>query len=124
MSAYLDEIVAPPLPPRGDAAALARGAAVFASSSAACATCHAGPERTDDGFYAVLAPMSLHADDVFTRANTPALHGLFLRAPYFHDGRAPSLRDLLTRPDAAMHGRVGALAPGDLEDLIAYLGSL
>ncbi len=125
--AYIDEIVVPPLPPSPSSAATAaatRGRAVFASRAAGCLPCHGGPDFTDNAFHAVLDPMSLHADDAFPTANTPALHGLFLRAPYFHDGRATSLRDLLTRPDAAKHGGARALSPGDLDDLIAYLQSL
>ncbi len=122
--AYIDEIVKPPLPPAGDAAAIARGRAVFASSAAGCAKCHDGPDLTDNGFHVVLDPMSLHADDVFPTANTPALHGLFVRAPYFHDGRADSLRDLLTRPDAAKHGGARDLSASQIDDLVAYLGSL
>jgi hypothetical protein len=122
VSAYLDEMVLPPLPPPGDQASVARGAEIFAST---CATsCHSGPDLTDNGFHAVLAPMSLHADDVFTQANTPALHGLFMRAPYFHDGRATDLRDLLTRADAAPHLASAKLSPEDVDDLVAFLGSL
>jgi cytochrome c553 len=124
VAAYLDEIVAPPIPPARDAGAVARGRDVFASAEAGCATCHGGPDLTDNGFHAVLEPMSLHADDAFTTCNTPALHGLFLRAPYFHDGRSPSLRDLLTRPDAAKHGDTSKLSAGQIDDLIAYLESL
>jgi DNA-binding beta-propeller fold protein YncE/mono/diheme cytochrome c family protein len=124
VTAYIDEIVEPPLPPAGDAAAIARGLALFNAAPAGCIACHLGDDLTDDGFHAVLDPMSLHADDVFTTANTPALHGLFLRAPYFHDGRATSLRDLLTRPDAAKHGGASQLSAAQLDDLIAYLESL
>jgi cytochrome c553 len=124
VQAFLDEMVAPPVPPAGDAAAVGRGREVFASAEAGCAGCHGGAELTDDAFHAVLSPMSLHEDDVFATANTPALHGLFLRAPYFHDGRAVDLRDLLTRADAAGHGGVGKLSGAQVEDLLAYLGSL
>jgi DNA-binding beta-propeller fold protein YncE len=124
VQAYLDEIVAPPLPPARDAEAVERGKALFFSSQAGCGTCHSGPDFTDDGFHTVLDPLSLHADDVVTKINTPALHGLFLRAPYFHDGRAVDLRDLLTRGDAAKHGGSSALSTAQLDDLIAYLESL
>ncbi len=125
VTAFIDEIVAAPLPPLPDAAAVARGAsALFNAAPAGCATCHSGADFTDDGFHAVLDPMSLSADDAFPVANTPALHGVSLRPPYFHDGRAAELRDLLTRPDAAMHGGAAQLSAGDLDDLIAYLGSL
>jgi DNA-binding beta-propeller fold protein YncE len=124
VQAFLDEMVAPPVPPAGDPAAVARGRQVFESAAAGCATCHGGPDGTDDGFHAVLAPMSLHPDDVFPMANTPALHGLFLRAPYFHDGRSDSLTDLLTRPDASLHGGAAVLPRAARDDLLAYLGSL
>ncbi len=124
VTAFIDEIVAAPLPPPPDAAAVARGSVLFNAAPAGCATCHSGADFTDDLFHAVLDPMSLHADDVITTANTPALHGLSLRAPYFHDGRSPDLRDLLTRPDAAMHGGAAQLSAGELDDLIAYLESL
>jgi hypothetical protein len=122
VSAYLDEMVLPPLPPRGDQASVARGAVTFASTCAT--TCHSGPDHTDNGFHAVLAPMSLRSDDMFAQANTPALHGLFLRAPYFHDGRASDLRDLLTRADAAPHTGAAKLSSQDIDDLVAFLGSL
>jgi YVTN family beta-propeller protein len=124
VAAYIDEIVTPPLPPALDPAAVARGQALFDAPPAACGTCHGGADHTDDGFHVVLDPMSLHDDDTFPTANTPALHGLFGRAPYFHDGRATDLNDLLTRPDAAPHGGASALSPGQRDDLIAYLWSL
>jgi cytochrome c peroxidase len=124
VTAYIDEIVAPSLPPPPDRDAVARGQAVFTSTAAACATCHSGPDFTDAGFHAVLDPMSLSADDVLPVANTPALHGVSLRPPYFHDGRSGDLRDLLTRPDAAMHGGASALSPAEIDDLIAFLRSL
>jgi DNA-binding beta-propeller fold protein YncE len=122
VSAYIDEIVAPPVPPPGDAAAVSRGASIFAAKCAT--TCHSGPDFTDNQFHAVLEPMSLQPDDVFPTANTPALHGLFLRAPYFHDGRATDLRDLLTRADAAPMTAAAKLSAQDVDDLVAYLQSL
>jgi DNA-binding beta-propeller fold protein YncE/mono/diheme cytochrome c family protein len=124
VQAYIDEIVAPAVPPEGDAGAIARGRAVFESADAACAACHGGPDLTDNGFHAVLSPMSLSADDVIEQTNTPALHGLFLRAPYFHDGRAADLREVLLRPDASAHGGAGKLSPAQIDDLVAYLASL
>ena len=80
---------------------------------------------TDDFCMSVVRdPVSVHEGDGIAMVNTPALHGLFLRAPYFHDGRARDLRDLLTRPDAAKHGGASKLTAGQIEDLIAYLESL
>jgi len=97
---------------------------VFASPGAGCAGCHAGPDFTDgklvgDPFAHEPQPRRRRDPD-----QHPGLHGLSLLAPYFHDGRSPDLRDLLTRPDAAMHGSTSSLQPADLDDLLAYLKSL
>lgn len=122
--AFVDELVQAPVGPRRDAAAVERGRAIFASPGAACATCHAPPSFADGKLHAVLSPESLTTDDAFAAARTPGLAGVFLRAPYFHDGRSPGLEDLLVRPDAAAHGSVAALTPADRADLVAYLESL
>ena len=124
MQAYIDEIVKPPVAPAGDADAIARGHTVFTSQGANCSSCHSGADFTDNQMHAVLDPESLTDDDSFSAANTPGLHGLFLRAPYFHDGRSPTLQDLLTRGDATAHGGASTLAPNELSDLVAYLSSL
>jgi YVTN family beta-propeller protein len=124
IQAYIDEMVVPPIVnPDGPGDAY-RGQALFSSVSQQCATCHAGSDLQDGMMHAPLDPMSLSADDVFTQANTPSLRGVFLRAPYFHDGRSPDLRDLLTRADAAKHGSVAGLSSSQIDDLIAYLRSL
>ncbi|GAC1536665.1 MAG: hypothetical protein NVS3B10_00740 [Polyangiales bacterium] len=123
IAAYLDEIVKPPRATPGDPAAIARGQALFAGA-AGCGGCHVGDELTDRSLHAVLAPMSLQADDVFPIADTPGLRGVFLRAPYFHDGRAADLDELLTRPDATAHGAAGALSPEARADLVTYLRTL
>jgi DNA-binding beta-propeller fold protein YncE len=124
VQAFVDEVVVPPVGPAKDPAAVQRGQAIFNSSAAGCSGCHSGPSMTDGLEHAVLEPMSLSSDDVFTTANTPALHGLFYRAPFFHDGRSSTLLDLLTRPDASTHGDTSGLSPSQLSDLQAYLSSL
>lgn len=121
---FVDEMVPAPIAPPQDPVAVAQGEALFQSAALGCSGCHPGPLFTDDLEHAVLNPMSLDPDDVFTTANTPALHGLFYRAPFFHDGRSPSLEDLLTRPDASGHGNTAGLTQAQLGDLIAYLSSL
>lgn len=121
---YIDEIVKPPLLPVTDPPSVQRGQVLFASPSIGCATCHPSGAFTDDLLHPVLTPMSLHADDVFPTANTPGLLGVFLRAPYFHDGRAATLEDVLTQPYAAPMDHTAGLSSGDVDDLIAYLESL
>ncbi len=44
-------------------------------------------------------------------------------APYFHDGRYPTLQALLADPASGM-GDTAALPAQDREDLVAYLRSL
>jgi len=121
---FIDEIVQAPVLAVTDSASVARGETLFNSTTLACATCHLGSYLTDDLMHAVLSPMSLESDDVFTTANTPGLHGMFLMAPYFHDGRAATLNDVLTQPYASEMDHTTGLSQGDLTDLIAYLDSL
>jgi cytochrome c peroxidase len=122
IEAYVEEIVAPPQRAPRDPDAAARGLVIFESPAAGCSGCHAGPDFTDNTLHEVLAP--LDPDDILPASNTPGLRGVFLRRPYFHDGRAPDLRDALTRADAASHGGAAGLTPGDLDDLLAYLEAL
>ena len=122
IEAYVEEIVAPPQRAPQDPDAAARGLTIFESSAAGCSGCHAGPDFTDNAIHEVLAPRD--PDGILPASNTPGLRGVFLRRPYFHDGRAPDLRDALTRADAASHGGAAGLTPGDLDDLLAYLEAL
>jgi DNA-binding beta-propeller fold protein YncE len=121
---FLDEIVQAPVLPVTNSASVARGSTLFHSSAVGCSGCHEGSYLTDDKLHAVLNPMSLQSDDVFPEANTPGLHGIFLAAPYFHDGRAATLTDVLTQPYAAGMGHTKGLSDGQLGDLIAYVVSL
>jgi cytochrome c peroxidase len=124
VQSYVDEIVKAPVLPVLDTAAVARGSTLFHSSTVGCASCHSGSYLTDDRLHAVLNPMTLHADDVFPEANTPGLFGVFLRAPYFHDGRAATLEDTLTQPYDAEMGHTEGLSADQVADLVAYLESL
>jgi len=95
--------------------AVARGSEVF--DEAGCASCHS-PETdfTDGEMHEVRG----------TRFRTPSLRGVFLSAPYYHDGTAASLHELLAAHDArgnpmAVGSRVSREDLGALE---AYLRSL
>jgi DNA-binding beta-propeller fold protein YncE len=118
---FIDEIVQAPVLPVSDAASVARGQALFASAQVQCSTCHSGSYLTDDLLHTVLAPESLDSADGITQSNTPGLHGVFLLAPFFHDGRAATLMDVLGDP--AM-GHAQGLSPSQKQDLVAYLESL
>jgi YVTN family beta-propeller protein len=124
VQAYIDEAVDAPVLPPSDMAAVTRGEAIFESPEVGCSGCHSGAYLTDDKMHTVLDPMSLDPQDDITISNTPGLHGIFLAAPYFHDGRSSSLEDVLTRKDAEGMGHHMGLTPAQRSDLIAYVQSL
>ena len=115
--------LAPPAPPSGsfDATAAARGAVLF-DGKARCASCH--PGGGDDGLAHTIVPPSDDDAARLGRAFTPTLQAVRARPPYLHDGRAATLRDVLTTADPnARHGAADLAAP-DLDDLVAYLETL
>jgi cytochrome c peroxidase len=54
-----------------------------------------------------------------TAFDTPTLRYLWLSAPYFHDGSAPTLHDVFSLPGT--HQLVQAVSPPDIDALVAYL---
>ena len=87
---------------------------------AGCAGCHGGPEYTDS------PSRQLHEVGTLTAASghrlggelpgfdTPSLRGLWLTAPYLHDGSAATLTDVLTtRNPFGQHGDLTALLAAD-----------
>jgi DNA-binding beta-propeller fold protein YncE len=104
-----------------DTVLVERGRAVFHSSETGCASCH----REGDGY------TDRHAHDVASRAtadigpafDTPSLRFVGGTAPYFHDGRYPTLRATLVGADGKM-GHTKQLSQNDLDALEAYLRSL
>ena len=113
-----------PPPPRaadaGDAELVEHGRRVFASAQAGCATCHAGAASTDRARHEVGSEADV---DTTARFDTPSLSFLEGRAPYFHDGRYKTLRDLITGSDGKM-GSTAHLTARELDALEAYLRTL
>jgi YVTN family beta-propeller protein len=123
--AYMRSLPFPPNPYRAPDGSLTpaaqHGKLVFESAKAGCARCHPGPTFTNGGIYDVGLG---EPDDVYKGYNPPSLRGVSTRAPYLHDGRAATLRDVLTgdhRPEKLGGAR---LTDTDLTDLIEYLRSL
>jgi mono/diheme cytochrome c family protein len=119
--------LASPSPPAGsfDAAAATRGQAVFAGAGQ-CAGCHVGSELTDANTRlhqpSEIPTDPTHAERSATRMyRTTPLRGLWAHAPYFHDGSAATLEDVVQRYDEAFG--LG-LTPAQIADLIEYLKSL
>lgn len=121
--------LAAPVPPPGtfDAAAARRGGALFAGR-ARCATCHVPPQMTEPGFN-THAPEEIGIDGFQAsrspdgRYRTTPLPGLFARAKggFYHDGRFPTLLDVVNHYDTFQ--RLG-LSAAEKTDLVEYLKSL
>ncbi|MFQ3168636.1 MAG: YVTN family beta-propeller protein [Limisphaerales bacterium] len=106
--------------PRGEIRESAdRGKALFNSPRVRCSRCHSGPHLTRSGAAGKNKPA-----DVGTglRADVPSLRNCWETAPYLHDGRSRTLRDVLTthNPDNK-RGRTRDLSEQDITDLVHFL---
>ena len=132
LQAYQLSIAAPAAPAASfDAAAAQRGAALF-SGQAQCATCHSGSlftdanERLHQPSEVVSEPEPNGAPSYASRSatkmyRTAPLKGLWQHAPYFHNGSAATLRDVVI----AYNTRKSlGLNDAQVADLVEYLKSL
>src|SRR6185295_6398640 len=111
---------APP-PPAGtfDAAAAARGQAVF-TGAGQCATCHSGSTFTDANTR-LHPPSEIPTDPEHAARSaskmyrTTPLRGLWQHPPYFHDGSAPTLENVV---DHYNRVRKLGLTAGQRTDLV------
>lgn len=118
----------PPAPPPGsfDQGAAGRGNAVF-RTVAQCATCHIPDRSYTDAGTRLHPPEETGMDPVrASRGTTGAyrttpLRGLWHRAPYFHDGSAATLADVVDHYDRVLS--LGLTAE-QKADLVEYLKSL
>jgi mono/diheme cytochrome c family protein len=126
LEAYQLSLTAPP-PPAGsfDASAAARGGIVF-EGPGQCATCHSGEAFTDANTR-LHEPSEVPTDPTHAQRSatkmyrTTPLRGVWQHAPYFHDGSAATLADLVERYDAASGLDLTAEQKADLAE---YLKSL
>jgi hypothetical protein len=116
-----------PAPPTGsfDAGAASRGRAVF-EGQGLCSSCHAGSTFTDANTRlhapAEVPTDPLHAQRSATKMyRTTPLRGLWQHPPYFHDGSAATLADVVERYDAA---KGLGLTAKQKADLVEYLKSI
>lgn len=126
LEAYQLSLAAPP-PPGGsfDAAAATRGQVVF-DGPGQCATCHSGPQLTDANTR-LHPPVEVptdptHAERSATKMyRTTPLRALWQHPPYFHDGSAATLADVVERYVSA---KGLTLTAEQKADLVEYLKSL
>jgi mono/diheme cytochrome c family protein len=117
-----------PIPAAGsyDVAAAARGKNVFRNEGK-CASCHTGTTFTDINSGKRHAAAETGMDPQYAaRTNekayrTTPLRGLQQHAPYFHDGSATTLSDVVTHYQQALRL---SLTPAQQRDLVEYLKSL
>jgi mono/diheme cytochrome c family protein len=125
LRAYQHSLPAPP-PPSGsvNAAAVARGRAVFNQS---CASCHVGGNGTDNDSGKLHKPDETGVDGAYAMRTksqayrTTPLRGLWQHPPYFHDGSATTLGDVVEH-----YNRQRSLNLSDEQksNLVEYLKSL
>jgi len=104
-----------------------RGKSVFQQAN--CALCHSGTRFTD-------SPTSVGHDigtvDADTGGrlgqplldgglDTPTLRGLWMGAPYLHDGSAPTVQAAVQAHDKNMNTDLSLLSEADVDDLASYL---
>lgn len=115
-----------PTPPAGtfDSNASVRGRVVFNQN---CITCHVGANNTDNNSGVLHTPSETGQDAAYAlrTANkayrTTPLRGLWQHAPYFHDGSAANLEEVV-----AHYNNIRRLNLSDAQqrDLVQYLKSL
>ncbi|MDF2694146.1 MAG: surface antigen protein [Labilithrix sp.] len=116
LGSWIMRIPAPLVSPAVDVDARARGKTLFESVNVGCNGCHNGAKLTNN-----------ESVDVGTGGTfqVPSLLGLGLRAPFLHDGRAPTLLDRFGAAGGGdEHGHTSDLTPAQLQDLVTYLESL
>jgi mono/diheme cytochrome c family protein len=126
LRAYQLSLATPTAPGNSyDAVAAERGRALF-NSSATCASCHFGDQLTDVNSGVLHAPSETGMDGAYAarttqkKYRTTPLRGLWQHAPYFHDGSAATLMDVVEHYNRV---RNLALTAQQKADIVEYLKS-
>lgn len=124
LKAYQHSLAAP-APPAGsfDAAAAKRGRDVFAGA-ARCSSCHAGAGLTDDKMHDASetgVDAAYAARSASKKYRSTPLRGLWQHPPYFHDGSAKTLDDVVAHYEKALKLTLSA---EQKKDLLEYLKSI
>lgn len=132
LQAYQLSIAAPPAPAGSfDAAAATRGKVLF-DGKAGCATCHSGPKFTDanERLHEVsevpsepeAAGVPSYASRTATKKyRTAPLRGVWQHPPYFHNGSAATLVEVVNKYNAKQS--LG-LTSAEVDDVAQYVKSL
>ena len=120
IDAYLKSLKPTPSPHlvKGKLSASAkRGEKVF--DEANCSMCHTPPHFTDMDLYDLGTGVGMEEDQEF---DTPTLIEIWRSGPYLYDGRAATMKDMITKhnPDDS-HGDTSGLTPKQINDLVEFV---
>src|SRR5688572_16417711 len=126
LRAYQHSLMAPKAPAsvKVDSAGASRGKAVFDKN---CASCHVGGNGTDNDSGKVHQPAETGMDGAYTLRTknkgyrTTPLRGLWQHPPYFHDGSAKELDDVVDHYNKVRKLELTSAQQGDL---VEYLKTL
>jgi YVTN family beta-propeller protein len=125
MDCYLKSLSPVPSPYLQDgqfSEAAIRGRELFEGQRAGCYRCHPAPLYTDLKSHNV---GSKNRHEYSERFDTPSLVEAWRTAPYMHDGRYVTIRDLLVEGQHGLKNEHGEpLSPQEIEDLATYVMSL
>ncbi len=97
-----------------------RGQVLF--NNAGCGSCHSGEYLTDMKMHAVGTGLGREVDWEW---DTPTLINVWKTAPYMHDGRAVTIREVLTTENPHDYrGVTSSLTEQEIDDLVEYILSL
>jgi len=86
---------------------------------AGCAQCHSGPLYTNMGKYDVGTGTD---EEDYKEFDTPTLMEVWRTAPYLHDGRAVTIKEVLTKFNKNnQHGKTSNLGEKEIADLAEYI---
>jgi len=89
---------------------------------AGCIQCHIPPQFAREGVQDIGTGTGLDKGKPFT---TPSLIEVWRTAPYLHDGRAATMRDVITKFNKGdLHGATSSLNEEEIKGLIEYVLSL
>lgn len=118
----LKPVPSPYLKPDGTLTDSAKRGRVIFEGKAACATCHVPPYYGDKKKYVLGLGSDAERDRPFV---TPILIEVWRTAPYMYDGRAVTIKDVITTDNANnKHGNTKDLTPQEVDDLANYVNSL
>jgi YVTN family beta-propeller protein len=123
LATYLASIEIPLSPYGGDREVIGRGKSVFEALN--CHTCHTPPLYTDLQLHDVgtgdpATEKNSHGRG--TNFDTPSLRGIWLTAPYFHDGSAATLHQVLQA--GTTHNVSDNIDESERKDLIDFMRAL